>query len=117
RLGAAAVLLAWVVWDCLGDDALGANVWHDPAFRVYRGLGNLTLLLWMWGATIWVWRRFGIDYRRCLSMDPVAPGIDPVEQVWNVGCDLSIAWLVSFLCFYKALRGVLVNPVIMPSQF
>lgn len=38
-------------------------------------------------------------------------------QVWNTGCNLSIAFLVSFICFYKALRGVLLNPLWVPIQF
>ena len=44
----AVVLLAWVLWDCLVDDDMGKDVWHDPAFKVYRGLGNLVLLLLCW---------------------------------------------------------------------
>eukprot|EP00903_Cladosiphon_okamuranus_P016627 g15335.t1 len=117
RLGAACVLLAWALWDCIADDSLGKDVWHDPAFKIYRGLGNLVLLVYMWGVNIWVWRRFGIDYERCLSLDPKGPRIDPCEQVWNTGCNLSIAFLVSFICFYKCLRGVLLNPKLVPIQF
>ncbi|CAM9750231.1 unnamed protein product [Discosporangium mesarthrocarpum] len=117
RLGAAAVLLAWALWDCIADDSLGKDVWHDPAFKIYRGLGNLVLLVWMWGINIWVWRRYGIDYEKCLSLDPRGPRVDPCEQVWNTGCDLSIAFLLSVICFYKALRGVLINEEMVPSQF
>eukprot|EP00904_Undaria_pinnatifida_P011262 jgi/Undpi1/7266/HiC_scaffold_22.g09739.m1 len=117
RLGAASILLAWAIWDCIADDSLGKDVWHDPAFKIYRGLGNLVLLVYMWGVNIWVWRRFGIDYETCLSLDPKGPRVDPCEQVWNTGCNLSIAFLVSFICFYKALRGVLLNPTWVPIQF
>ncbi|CAN0359550.1 unnamed protein product, partial [Ectocarpus sp. 8 AP-2014] len=81
RLGAATVLLAWAMWDCIADDSLGKDVWHDPAFKIYRGLGNLVLLVYMWGVNVWVWRRFGIDYERCLSLDPKGPRVDPCEQV------------------------------------
>lgn len=28
-----------------------------------------------------MWRRFGIDYQRCLSLDPKGPRVDPCEQV------------------------------------
>jgi hypothetical protein len=34
RLGTAGVLLGWVLWDCLVDDDMGKEVWHDPAFKV-----------------------------------------------------------------------------------
>ncbi|CAN0564808.1 unnamed protein product [Ectocarpus sp. 12 AP-2014] len=68
------------MWDCIADDSLGKDVWHDPAFKIYRGLGNLVLLVYMWGVNIWVWKRFGIDYERCLSLDPKGPRVDPCEQ-------------------------------------
>lgn len=39
-----------------------------------------------------------------------------VAQVWNTGCNLSIWFLVCFICFYKALRGVLGDDLV-PTQF
>lgn len=45
------------MWDCIADDSLGKDVWHDPAFKIYRGLGNLVLLVYMWGVNIWVSER------------------------------------------------------------
>ncbi|CAB1108372.1 unnamed protein product [Ectocarpus sp. CCAP 1310/34] len=45
------------MWDCIADDALGQHVWHYPVFKMYRGLGNLTLLVYMWGVNIWVSER------------------------------------------------------------
>jgi hypothetical protein len=36
RLGTAGVLLGWVLWDCLVDDDMGKEVWHDPAFKVRK---------------------------------------------------------------------------------
>ncbi|CAN0227530.1 unnamed protein product [Ascophyllum nodosum] len=107
RLGVAIVLLVWAVWDCLIDESRGKDVWHDPAFVIFRGLGNLILLVYMWGLNIWVWRRFGIDYERCLSLDPKGPRVDPCEEVWNAGCNMSIWFLVFFISFYKALRGAM----------
>ena len=77
RLGVALVLLVWVLWDCLVDDDMGKDVWHDPAFKVYRGLGNLVLLLLCWGVDVHVWRRAGIDYERFLRLPPTPPGSDP----------------------------------------
>lgn len=50
-------LQAWAMWDCIADDSLGKDVWHDPAFKIYRGLGNLVLLVYMWGVNIWVRER------------------------------------------------------------
>ena len=44
------------------------QIWHDPAFRVYRGLGNVVLLVWTWGLNLVVWRAHGIDYERFLKV-------------------------------------------------
>lgn len=111
RLGAAATLLAWVLWDCLVDDDMGKDVWHDPAFKVYRGLGNLVLLVWCWGINVMVWRSVGIDYERFLKLAPTPTGVDPCGAIWSEGCDLSIAFLLSLICFWKALRGVFLQGV------
>jgi hypothetical protein len=111
RLGVALVLLMWVLWDCLVDDDMGKDVWHDPAFKVYRGLGNLVLLLLCWGVDVHVWRRAGIDYERFLRLPPTPPGSDPTVAIWNEGLDLAIALLLSLICFWKALRGVFLQGV------
>jgi len=104
-------LLAWVLWDCLVDDDMGKEVWHDPAFKVYRGIGNLVLLLLCWGVDVHVWKRAGIDYERFLRLPPAPPGSDPTAPVWNIGLDLAIAFLLSLICFWKALRGVFLSGV------
>jgi EXS family len=79
RIGAAGVLLLWAAWDCLFSSNSGASlsmkgdiplpsIWHDPAFKIYRGLGNVILLVWCWGGCLAVWRKYGVDYVQCLSM-------------------------------------------------
>jgi len=163
-----------VLWDCLVDDDMGKEIWHDPAFKVYRGLGNVVLLLLCWGVDLHVWRSAGIDYERFLRraaftptklithvvetviialpprttqsllsmtpppcpvslsfavvyvfsltffpspsssssflsfarLPPGLPGANPTPPVWNIGLALGAAWLLSFICFWKALRGV-----------
>ena len=52
----------------LGDAAVLRQIWRDPAFRVYRGLGNVVLLVWTWGLNLVVWRAHGIDYERFLKV-------------------------------------------------
>ena len=40
---------------CLLPHLMGptrVQVWHDPAFKVYRGLGNFVVLLLCWGVDI-----------------------------------------------------------------
>jgi hypothetical protein len=42
---------------------MGKEVWHDPAFKVYRGLGNVVILLFCWGVDVLVWKRVrGFQY-------------------------------------------------------
>ncbi|KAM3567940.1 hypothetical protein VYU27_009927 [Nannochloropsis oceanica] len=63
RLGALLVLLAWCLWDCLFDDSLGKSIFHDPSFKIFRGLSNVILLLWGLGVVLFVINAAGIDYR------------------------------------------------------
>jgi hypothetical protein len=115
RLGVALVLVAWVLWDCLVDPALGKDIWHDPAFKVYRALGNVVLLVVLWPVTVRVWRRAGIDYERLLGIPATPAGVGATAWCDMLGADLCIAFLVSLICFWKALRGVFVSTV--PPQF
>lgn len=58
------------MWDCIADDSLGKDVWHDPAFKIYRGLGNLVLLVYMWGVNIWVSRgEVGVEERHRIDAE------------------------------------------------
>ncbi|CAB1109344.1 unnamed protein product [Ectocarpus sp. CCAP 1310/34] len=147
------------MWDWIADDSLGHDVWHDPASKKHSGLGNLVLLVYMWGVNIWargreiymernfethgergrqterevarethrtrqrrrsarrdneteVRRRVSVEYTGNLPLDPEGPRVCSLraERVWNTGCNLSIAFLVSFIYFYKCLRGTLRNP-------
>jgi hypothetical protein len=123
QLGAALVLAAWVLWDCLADGARGATVWREPALAIFRGLGNIVLLMWMWGANVWVWRRYGVDYRRCFRFGDSRVWKckenlleNPCHATWRLACDLSVAWLAAFLVFYKAARGILLAPSYVPPQ-
>ena len=59
---------------------MGKDVWHDPAFKVYRGLGILYCAPLLGSRCARV-RRAGIDYERFLRIPPAPPGSD---QVWSV---------------------------------
>ncbi|CAM9238769.1 unnamed protein product [Chrysoparadoxa australica] len=128
QVGTSFVLLVWLMWDCVMDDSLGVVLWMDPAFKVYRAIGNLVLLVWLWAGCVMVWESIGVDWRRCFGLGPASfsapssrgvasaqPGA--LQEVAQMGCDLTSAYLLSFLCFYKAIRGVLISPQLMPSQF
>jgi hypothetical protein len=57
------------------------NLMFGSAHQVYRGLGNLILLLVCWGMDLRVWQNYGIDYERFLRMPPAQPGTDRAAQV------------------------------------
>lgn len=103
RMGMAFLLSIWVLWDCVIDDAF-SFIWHDPSFRIYRGLGNIVLLFWVSGGAIFIWYKMGIDYASIMDFDPKVQPREMCSFLWNKACDLSIAFLVGLLVFYKALR-------------
>eukprot|EP00968_Pinguiococcus_pyrenoidosus_P001535 scaffold69_cov248-Pinguiococcus_pyrenoidosus.AAC.29 len=105
KVGVSVVLMVWMLWDSLVDPPLGADFWHDPALRIYRGLGNLILLLWMWLLSVFLWPRYGINYAKLLNLG------GRKTDLLSDALDLSIAFLVSLICFYKAIRGVFLKAV------
>mmetsp|Transcript_698 Transcript_698/g.1716 ORF Transcript_698/g.1716 Transcript_698/m.1716 type:complete len:505 (-) Transcript_698:93-1607(-) len=124
KVGAAAVLVLWLIWDFFVDPPLGADVFHDPALRVYRCVGNLILLLWCWLLSTHLWPLCGIDYVKLLNLSSADPAVeakpgagaaaagylDP-KPLQNCALDLTLAFLLSLLCFYKAIRGVFLRAV------
>lgn len=67
----------------------------------YRGLGNVVLLLWLWGVNLAVWRAHGIDYERFLKLEPSPPGVHPSMPIFDEAATLTIAFLVSLIVFWK----------------
>lgn len=86
---------------------------QDPTFSIFICLGDLTLLLFMWGVSLRVWRLAGINYIKLLSLersDLAQPALsfrpEQAEQiVLNSATDLSLVFLTAFVLFNKALRG------------
>lgn len=86
---------------------------QDPTFSIFICLGDLTLLLIMWGVSLRVWRLAGINYIKLLSLentDLASPALsfrpEQAEQiVLNSATDLSLVLLSAFILFNKALRG------------
>ena len=114
RVGVGAVLLLWVLWDTIVDPPNGSDVWHDPALFVYRGMGNLIFLLWLGIASVHGWRACGLQWEAIFGMDEASAALcDPTRNPALVAdaSDLTLAFIASFLCFYKAIRGVFLSAV------
>jgi hypothetical protein len=85
---------------------------QDPTFSIFICLGDATLLLFMWGVSLGVWRRAGIDYITLLSLKDTElahqfshePSL-PEDTVMECTTDLSLVYLISFIVFNKAMRG------------
>jgi hypothetical protein len=72
-------------------------------------IGDLLLLLWMWGLSLSVWERHGIDFVKLLDLENTefANIRDPAGVVYHSAADLTLWFFVSFITFNKVERGVL----------
>ena len=64
-------LFLWAFVECCVNEAygLGREVWDDPSYSVFVFIGDLLLLMWMWGLSIHVWRRCNIPWVSLLGLD------------------------------------------------
>lgn len=110
KMGAGFVLLLWSFSECFNNEAQGREIWRDPTFAIFMCFGDLLLLLWMWGISIQVWRKSGIDYVHLLGLEGTelecTISNTPEHMVYSSATDLSLMFLVAFICFNKARRGV-----------
>ena len=126
KTGAVIILLFWAISECFYNEKSGkdsGDLWKDPTFATFVCLGDLTLLLWLWGVSLSVWRRAGIDFLELLSLHKtdlaavcrLCPPGDYTSQVainavFGGVTDLSLIYLVSFVLFNKILRGFFGEP-------
>ena len=63
----------------------------------------------MWGLSMRVWRKAGIDFVQLLGLEQteIEGNKRPEATVYSSATDLSLIFLVTFICFNKAVRGVL----------
>ena len=129
KLLAGTALLFWAAIECCINEALGSSLgndsalhdvshgvsgsgsspsWDDPSYSVFLFLGDLLLLLWMWGVSVQVWRRCGIPWDALLGLQssPLAQIKDtPENAVYGSALDLSIVYLSAFIVFNWVNRG------------
>jgi len=108
KMGAGITLLFWAFSECFNNEQFGRQIWHDPTFAIFVCFGDLLLLLWMWGLSMQIWRASGIDFIRLLRLEDteLASMRAPENCVYSSATNLSIIFLVVFICFNKAVRGV-----------
>ena len=101
-------LMGLGVLECFINEAYNSgDIWYDPSYASFMFAGDLLLLLWMWGASIFVWRSCGIDYLRLLGLQKTTlmSMEKPEETVYASARELSIIFLASFVCFNMVHRG------------
>lgn len=106
QIGAACVLLLWAISECLNNEQSSAKIWNDPTFAIFMCIGDFLLLQLMWGVSMYVWKKAGIDFIQLLSLqhtelaESKAPALLPINSVTQ----LSIVFLVVFIVFNKLVR-------------
>ncbi|CAM9832553.1 unnamed protein product [Pylaiella littoralis] len=116
RLGMAAVLAFWILWDCCLEPGSDRPRWQisvllHPAFVVYRALAGILLLRWCWGVSSFVWGRARINYIYLFDMDPRAVS-SPLQVFDNVAVD-TVVYLANLLLYYKMVIGRF--PMVFPA--
>lgn len=101
RLGMSAILTVWVCWDCIwgavrdGHSTIGGR----EAFPVFRCLGCLILLHWFWGASVFVWSRYRINYIYLFEFNPRL--VRTPLMIFNDAVDETLVYLIFALLYYK----------------
>jgi len=70
-------------------------------------LGDLLLLLLMWGVSVQVWRRAGIDFVKLLELEhtELAGSSHPERSIYHTSANICMLFLLAFILFNKAVRG------------
>jgi hypothetical protein len=81
---------------------------QDPTFAIFMCLGDLLLLLLMWGISIHVWKSAGIDYLRLLDLQgtELAHTKSPAQMVLNAFANMALFFLIVFILFNKLIRAL-----------
>jgi hypothetical protein len=109
------VLLAWATSECIHNESIGTYVWRDPTFAIFMCLGDLLLLLLMWGVSMHVWKNAGVDFMRLLNLQDtdLHKCKSPVATVFKSLSTDCIIFLITFITFNKILRNVGINHYIL----
>lgn len=102
RMGMCSILALWVCWDCIwgmlqnGSTTIGGRT----AFPVFRGFFGLLLVQWCWGASVWVWTRYRVNYIYIMDLDPHL--VRSPIAIFNDSVDDTLFYLITMLLYYKA---------------
>jgi EXS family len=131
RVGVMLILATWLGWNVLvdivqptpGENASAAAV--HAAAPVFRGVGCLILVVWLWGAQLWVWTKAHVNYMLLFDSDPrtsldyrVVLREASSMTIWFLSALLLVGPLRVFLtavCLFAPLfHGKVVSDIVSP---
>lgn len=113
RMGMCSILALWVCWDCIwglvtqGHTTIGGRT----AFPVFRACGGLLLLHWFWGASVYIWTRYRINYIFLFDFNPRI--VDTPLHIFNETVDETLVFFSLMLLYYKS--GAHDMPEVIPA--
>jgi len=102
RMGMCAILMLWVCWDCIwglvkdGHTTIGGRT----AFPVFRGCGGLLLVHWFWAISVFIWRRYRINYIYLFDFNPKI--VQTPMTILKCCVDETLVFLLLMLLYYKS---------------
>ncbi len=105
KLGVAATLALWVVWDCVVQVAKFGKptIVAKMAFPVFRAVGGLLLLHWCWGILENFCNHMRINFVYLLDLSP--KNVSSPRKIFDEAVNESIVYLTCMLLYYKVLVG------------
>jgi len=112
RLGICLTLMVWLCYDCIWNlYAEGAvTPGGRSAFPVFRACGGLLIWHWCWGASVFTWRRYRINYIYLFDFNPIVV-LDPAA-IFNACVDETLVFLITLLLYYKASTNTMPDPFV-----
>ena len=117
KCAAGVILLLWSLSECHNNETMGRHIWNDPTFSIFMCVGDILLMVWMFGASIIAWDKAGVDFLGLLQMEDSGLGkrfTTPAAPVLNTAANMTLVYLAAFIAFNKALRGVFSNDENLP---
>jgi hypothetical protein len=118
HIGVLVMLCVWALWDVLVDadlrGALSTTAFH-AVVPIYRGLGCLLLVVWLWAVQLFVWNQGRVNYMLLFDSDPRS-SLD-YRTVFREASSMTVWFLCDFILFYKLARNDaprVVPPSVMP---
>ena len=105
-----ALLVVWTLFDVYvsARPASRADARPDPAMHVFRGVGCLLLMFWLWAGSAHVWSEARVNYIYIMGLD--ADALRTPGELVLAAAQFSFAYFFCVLLYVKAAKGQLSLP-------